>query len=127
MPLCFRRAKVLAIDILLLVPVAVRAADNLIRPGDADLQLLEPLDGGANTIAPSPGIDVIFTYFNRSWPWLLGVAAGIAVLQAIIGGIEVMSNQKDRGKIRLQWAIGGLLIVVFAGMILRTLNPIFYQ
>lgn len=82
-------------------------------------------------IQPSPGIGIFFDYFNRSWPWIIGVAAGIAVLQAMIGGIQIMisggSEQRSAGQTRLTWALAGLVLIALTGFILRLLNPLFYQ
>lgn len=111
----------------------------LFRPYNR-LCLLQPLnatDGNAGTTSidmtqqQNSGIGVFFTYFNLAWPWLIGVAAGFAVLQAIVGGIQIMisggSEQKSAGQMRLTWALAGLLLVVLAAAILRILNPLFYR
>lgn len=99
--------------------------------------LLQPLDapGGEGTgttqLRPGPGIQIFFDYFNLSWPWILGIAAGIAVLQAIAGGVQIMisggAEQRNAGQTRLLWALGGLVLVALAGFILRVLNPTFFR
>jgi hypothetical protein len=62
-----------------------------------------------------------------SWPWLLGIASGIAVLQAVWGGVLIMSSfDRDAGKEKIQWAVGGMVIISLAGFILRFLNSMFY-
>ncbi|UPA22225.1 pilin [Candidatus Peribacteria bacterium] len=95
------------------------------------LFLLQPLDDATRWLDASPGIDIFFTYFNMSWPWVLGVAAGVGVLQALIGGVEIMlsgsdSGMRENGKSKIMWALAGMLMVGLAGFILRSLNPIFY-
>lgn len=97
------------------------------------IPLLEPLDGSprGTTIPSSAGIGIFFTYFNAVWPWLLGTAAGIAVLRALIGGIRIMlsgsdSGMREEGKSNILWALVGLLIIGLAGLILETINPFFY-
>lgn len=97
------------------------------------IPLLEPLDGSPRgTVVPSSaGIEIFFTYFNAVWPWLLGTAAGIAVLRALIGGIRIMlsgsdSGMREEGKSNITWALVGLLIIGLAGLILETINPFFY-
>jgi|GEM_PF-4128839 len=98
--------------------------------GNGNTILLEPV-GGATTIAPAPGIDPFFIYFNMLWPWIIGIASGIAVLQALIGGIQIMlsggdSGKREEGKNRLLWALAGLLMISLSGLIMATLNASFY-
>ncbi len=95
-----------------------------------DLILLEPI--GTPSFPPSAGINILFDYFNDVWPWVLGSAAGIAVLWTLIGGIQIMlsgdnTTMRGEGKERLMWALAGLLIIALAGVILTTLNPVFYR
>lgn len=97
----------------------------------SNIQLLQPLDGSTSSLPPVAGIQMIFIYFNISWPWVLGSAAGIAVLWALVGGIEIMmsgsnTGMQESGKGRLMWALAGLLLIGLAGFILTTLNPLFY-
>lgn len=97
---------------------------------ETDLLLLQPLDDSTKTLDAKPGIQIFFDYFNLSWPWVLGVCAGLAVLQAMIGGMQMMmsvGSSHDMGKERMTWAIAGLLIIALSGMILTTINPIFYS
>jgi hypothetical protein len=93
------------------------------------IYLLQPLnDNPGQTLAAKPGIQIAFDYFNMAWPWLLGVAAGIAVLRAVWAGMKIMlsGGDIDEAKEELLWALGGLVILGLAGFILRTLNPTFY-
>jgi len=97
---------------------------------ETDLLLLQPLDDSTKTLDAKPGIQIFFDYFNLSWPWVLGVCAGLAVLQAMIGGMQMMMSMgggHDLGKERMTWAIAGLLIIALSGLILTTINPIFYS
>lgn len=106
--------------------------NNLLRP-KGDLRLLQPLDDRTFFISKNlQGIDIVFYYFNLGWPWLLGTAAGFAVLQAVIGGVQIMLSGDDGGKreagiSRFTWAAAGLLMLGLAGFILRTLNPMFFR
>ncbi len=119
---------------------------NMVRPRRNGIILIEPIERGspllervdpndansAMQLPTSPGIKVVFDYFNMAWPWLLGVAAGFAVLQALVGGIQIMlsggdSGKREAGQTRLLWALAGMLLVGLSGFILRTLNPLFYQ
>jgi hypothetical protein len=96
-----------------------------------DMPLLQPLDDSTYSLAPAPGIFIFFNYFNLMWPWVLGSAAGIGLLQALIGGIQIMisgsSSASEAGKTRIMWAMAGLLMVGLAGFILRSINPVFYD
>ncbi|MDO8648301.1 MAG: hypothetical protein Q7R81_00795 [Candidatus Peregrinibacteria bacterium] len=94
------------------------------------MQLLEPI-GGTTMIPALPKLDTFFAYINTLWPWLSGMAAGVAVFMAMVGGIQVMISGGDQaarqsGLDRLYWSLFGLLILVFGTFILRTLNPSFY-
>ncbi len=97
---------------------------------ETDLLLLQPLDDSTKKLDAKPGIQIFFDYFNLSWPWVLGVCAGLAVLQAMIGGMQMMMSvggSHELGKERMTWAIAGLLIIALSGMILTTINPLFYS
>lgn len=96
--------------------------------------LLQPLDNSSAPISATGGqpFQAFSTYFTRSWPWVIGSAAGIAVLQALVGSIQIMmsgsdSGMRDAGKSRLLWALAGLLLIGLSGLILEIINPIFYH
>lgn len=100
-------------------------------PANPNLTLLAPIDPNKPSLAPSSGIQIFFDYFNTAWPWLLGCAAGIGVLQALIGGVQIMlsgsdSGMREGGKNKMMWALAGLLMVGLASLILKTLNSLFY-
>lgn len=98
------------------------------RCRDDKLHLLAPLDDETNEMEVSDvALETFFAYFNMSWPWLLGVASGIAVLQAVWGGVLIMTSMdRDGGKEKIEWAVGGMVIIALAGFILRFLNSIYY-
>jgi hypothetical protein len=103
----------------------------LIVPAYQPLTLIQPLDDSTYILQPRSGIDIAFDYFNLSFPWLVGVAAGLAVLQGIVAGLQIMygggPEQVAEGKTRFLWALGGMLLLGLAGVILRALNPIFFR
>lgn len=97
----------------------------------ADVQLLQPLPDGSTSVGGS-GVAAFVNYFNKLWPWVLSIAGGIAVLNGVIGGTMIMLSGSDSGiesagKDKLKYSIAGLIIIVFAGTILRILNPTFYK
>ncbi len=100
----------------------------------AQICFLQPF-GGTRCIDPnndpSP-LGVFGMYFNMFYPWLVGVAAGLALLMVLTGGINIIQAGGDQGKRqegieRLKWAIIGLLFLLFANVILQTLNPTFFK
>lgn len=111
------------------------ASSSGLPPDECDgvICLMEPLPGGMDKITPcGTPLGTFFLYFNKLWPWLIGSAAGLAVLMAIVGGLQVIMSGGDPGKRqegtgRLQQALLGLLMLIFAGLILRILNPSFYK
>jgi hypothetical protein len=107
------------------------AGNNLYRPKQG-LFLIEPIDPAMQTLPNSNGIDILYLYFNLVWPWIIGCAAGFAVLQAMVGGFMMMmsggdSGLREQGQSKLLWAIAGMLLVAFSGFILRVLNPTFFR
>lgn len=107
-----------------------KCEDPLIRNCIGDnIQLMQPLDDSTKELkVGAEPLKIFFDYFNLSWPWLLGVASGIAVLQAVWGGILIMTSwDQDAGKEKIEWALGGMVMIALAGFILRFLNPIFYE
>ena len=117
---------------LALLPMTVWAAGGAgFGINNPNLTLLQPLDPNTTSLTPTPGIQILFDYFNTAWPWVLGVATGIGVLQALFGGIQIMlsgsdSGARDRGKEKIMWALAGMLMVGLAGFILRSINPLFF-
>jgi hypothetical protein len=101
----------------------------------ADLPLLQPLDDRTNSLSTqnaNDALEAFINYFNLSWPWVIGTAAGIAVLQALVGGIQIMlsggdGGAREEGKNRMTWALAGLLMIGLSGMILEILNPIYFR
>lgn len=113
---------------------AISFPDSGILACDHPIWLLQPLDDKTKEISPTSGkpFQTLQEYFGISWPWIIGSAAGIAVLWAIVGGMEIMlsgsdSGMRDRGKGRFINAIVGLLVIGLSGMILEILNPVFFQ
>jgi hypothetical protein len=96
------------------------------------IPLLEPVGNVKEIPNGLQGLGAVFFYFNLLWPWLLGVAGGMCVLMTVMGGIQIILSGGDPGKreegtSRFLWSLAGLLVIIFAGLVLRTLNPSFYK
>lgn len=105
-------------------------ANPIFDPRNPDITLMQPI-GSQKVLTPQPGIKLFFDYFNDVWPWVLGIAAGIGVLHAVMGGVDIMlsgndSAKRTAGKEKILWALAGLIMIGLAGTILRTLNNTFY-
>ena len=111
-------------------PLPEECEDPLIKNcrGTNTVCLIQPLDDSTyNLEVDSEPFKVFFRYFNLGWPWLIGIASGIAILQAIWGGILIMTSiDHDGGKEKIEWAVGGMVLIALTGFILRFLNPLFY-
>ncbi len=98
---------------------------------ETDLCILEPLPGGPPTIPAdqTAGMGAFFLYVNNGlWPWAFGVGVGIAVLNCVVGGLQIVLSNGDTGKVdagktRFMWATLGLLMLFLAGTILSFINP----
>ena len=106
-------------------------ADRAFAAGGV-IHLLEPI-GGVKELNPGAGgpLGLFFAYFNLLYPWLVGLASGVALLMVVVGGFQVMtsgddSSARSNGLNRVKWAIGGLLFLSLISVILKLLNPGFY-
>jgi hypothetical protein len=70
-------------------------------------------------------------YLNTAgvWRWAFRMGVAIAVLNGVIGGLQItMSNgdssKVDAGKIRFISSAIGLMILFLAGVILNFINPL---
>lgn len=109
-------------------PVAVLAQFQQRQGG---INLLAPFSTAVTSIFPSSGIGTFIDYFNSAGTWIWMVAMGICVLWVLLGGFMIMlsgaeSGLRGKGIGHIRWAITGLIILVFAGFILRTLNSLFF-
>lgn len=96
------------------------------------LFLLEPI-GGVREIPTrgNAGLGVFNFYFGLLYPWLLGMAGGVVMLNAVWGGIKIIQagsgDGVTEGKNKLLLSFAGLLIILFSAVILNTLNPVFFR
>lgn len=86
-----------------------------------------PLAGvpGLTDIQPDQG--GLATFFNNLYKYLIGLAAVLAVIEIIWGGLEIstvdsVSKQSD-GKARITQAIFGLLLVLSPALVFGIINP----
>lgn len=96
--------------------------------------LLEPMPNGSNVICTDSQSffdSLLFQYFNTGglWSWGLGIGVGLAVLNVTFAGFQIMMSNGDQAKVsqgkdRILWSIFGLILLMFAGVILHFINPI---
>ena len=116
-------------DLLLRLAAPVALAADPCPPGT--IKLFEPIDGQKCMPVGNGPLGSFYTYFNLLYPWLVGVSAGVAILWGVMGGAEMILNAGEQGKYeegkqKLINSMIGLLIIIFSGMILNFLNPVFY-
>lgn len=98
------------------------------------ITLLEPLPGGIAFIPVSltSPFGMINIYLNPMVTWGIGIAAGLAILMIIVGGLQMMLSGGSpegmgSGKQRIISAIFGLIFLVFSAAILNFLNAYYYR
>ena len=120
-------------DAMYLLILALGVAPTAVEARAANrttINLLQPITGG-NSIAIQPGLGTWFEYFGRAGQWLYNIAIGFCVLWVLIGGIQVMtssdaSDRRAKGFEKMKASILGVIILTFSGLILRTLNNLFF-
>lgn len=80
--------------------------------------------GTANSVVSSQSLA---TFFNNLYKYLVGLAAVLAVIEIIWGGLEIstkdsVSRQSD-GKERIRMALFGLLLVLSPVLVFSIINP----
>ncbi len=100
---------------------------------ERDLCILEPLPfPGSPTFIPSGGkpMSAFFTYLNQGvWQWVFMIGVAIAVLNGVIGGLQIVMSNGDSGKVdagksRFLSSTIGLLMLLLSGVILEFINPV---
>lgn len=82
-------------------------------------------------IAPLPGTNTasnFTTYLQALFPFLLSIAAGLAFVMIVIGGIFYMTSAGNPAAVgdakkRIQAALIGLLIAASSYLIINAINP----
>ncbi len=88
--------------------------------------LLSPIDKGITSFDPSQD-NALSKYLNIMIRVAIGIAAVLAMVMIVMGGIEYMTSDlvssKEEGKKRIRNALLGLVIALSAFLILNTINP----
>lgn len=118
--------KILFIGLLLIatsVPLLSVYAQNPAPTTPTEVQLLEPsvLGGTGDQSAPT-----FSAYISNIFTQILIVAAVLAVLMIVIGGLQYIlsfsGGSKEEGKKRMTQALIGLILALAAWLILNTIN-----
>ena len=109
-----------------LLPVLAFAQVNCIK-------LLVPLPCGTTCIDTGGGpMGLIQAYVRCIYPWVVGTAAGIAVLWTILSGAALIlyagnDSKRSEAKGWFTSSLIGLFIVLFSAMIMNFINPLFFS
>ncbi len=87
--------------------------------------LLAPLPGGTNQVS---GDQAFSTYARQAFAFALSVAAVLALLMLVVGGIQYLGSAESPSRLsdakdRIWNALIGLVLAVAAWLILNTINP----
>lgn len=111
---------IIATLICITSPLAVNAGTYT----PTNYQPLAPLPGTQVTGTTSVELD---TYIPGMFKLAIGVAAALAVVMIVIGGVQYLSTDaisgKNEGKERIENALIGLFLAIGAYVILNTINP----
>jgi hypothetical protein len=98
------------------------------------LCILEPLPGGPKSLNPTVAPFQNFKDYvnNGVWQFIFKVGVAIAVLNGVIGGLQIVFSNGDSGAIekgrhRLLWSMAGLIMLVLSGVIMTFINPVAFQ
>lgn len=84
---------------------------------------------GLTDISPTSIIDpnTLATFFNNLYKYLIGLAATLAVIEIIWGGLQYATTEsignKEEGKNRIRQAIFGLVLVLSPVLVFSIINP----
>jgi len=101
-------------------------------PGTTDATELVSCPAGslgrnADGKCPAPAVQDAGNYIKGAFNLAIGIAAALAIIMIIIGGIQYMSTEsiggKGAGKKKIQDAVLGLLLALGSWLILFTINP----
>lgn len=96
------------------------------------------VSSGFTALAPIPGLtdisptsvvnsDSLANFFNNLYKYLIGLAAVLAIIEIIWGGIEISTqdsvSKKSDGKERITQAILGLILILAPVLVFSIINP----
>lgn len=90
---------------------------------------LAPIPGLTDkaTVGSVIGPDTLANFFNNLYKYLIGVAATLAVIEIIWGGLLYSTTDsvgnKEQGKEKIQMAIFGLILVLSPVLVFSIINP----
>jgi hypothetical protein len=111
--------------------IAVMASfifQSLILPIKSFALTYKPLEEKAfEGFTATPGADQLGQFLSQAFQFGLALAAALAVIMIVWGGVEKMLSEsvfkKDAGKKKIEDAIYGLLLALVSWLILYTINP----
>lgn len=87
----------------------------------------QPLEGKAFDGFKATGTTNLSTFLSQVFQFGLALAAALAVVMIVWGGVEIMLSEsvlkKTDGKKRIMDALGGLLLALVSWLILYIINP----
>ena len=91
------------------------------------VELLAPLPN-VNQLISQTQVGSLTEYLSFIFPLAIGLAATLAILMIVIGGLQIIISRGSAGKIeegkrRITEAIWGLILALAAYLILYTINP----
>ena len=96
----------------------------------AQIELLQPLGSQGSIPINTPNTLPIFVYFNDALEWVYMVAVGFCLIWIVKSGSDIILAGNDSNaaaaKEKMKTVIIAILVLTFAGFILRTLNGLFF-
>lgn len=119
-------------SLLITLWALILSTSERVHAQDQGIKLLEPIGNVDRIDVQGHPLAAFGNYFDLLYPWIVGMAAGIAILNALWGAQMIVSAGGDQGaydggKKRLLVSLGGLLIVLLSPTILNAINPTFFK
>lgn len=101
---------------------------------DGTIELNMPFDEENKTmdVKNKNSFEIVSEYVSMVYKWGAVVTGLIAVLMVVVGGVQYIlagadPGQKDDAKDRIKQALLALTLLLLSGLILKTINPRFFQ
>ncbi|HEC21270.1 MAG TPA: hypothetical protein ENI70_02020 [Candidatus Peregrinibacteria bacterium] len=83
------------------------------------------------TVKGTSGTELLSNYIFKIYTWMASIIGIVAVLMMVAGGIQISmaggdQNGVQEGKSRIIQAAIGLAVLFLSGLILYTINPLFF-